>query len=373
MEFKITEDMLRSSLVNKGDISRIIKLIEKAENGEDITVAFLGGSITQGCNSTVPEKCYVELTYKWFKERFSNVNVKHINAGVGATGSLIGVHRVERQVISKNPDIVFVDAAVNDDEDYSCKVAYESLIRRLLRSNSKPAVVEIFMTMDTGFNVQEQQMSIGERYNVPMISFRDSLKYEVLNNKIKYSDVLTDEVHPNDSGHYIISELLTNFINSVYKNDYKKGEEIKIVDNILEIPCVFEDRYINGTIINNLKIQPKEAIGFNNYDEGFQVFQNAWKYNSEANEDGRLIVELESRNIVLLYKKSISESSGKINVKVNGKEKAFLDTYFKDGWGDYSATEILELGNEIKKYKIEIDVIKESSPKEITILGFLVS
>ena len=58
---------------------------------------------------------------------------------------------------------------------------------------------------------------------------------------------------------------------------------------------------------------------------------------------------------------------------MNGKEKVFLDTYFKDGWGDYSATEILELGDEIKKYKIEIDVIKESTTKEITILGFLVS
>lgn len=373
MEFKITEEMLKSSLVNKGDISRILKLIEKAENGEDITIAFLGGSITQGCNSTVPEKCYVELTYKWFKERFSNVNVKHINAGVGATGSLIGVHRVEKQVISENPDIVFVDAAVNDDEDYSCKVAYESLIRRLLSSDSKPAVVEVFMTMDTGFNVQEQQIAIGERYNVPMISFREALKCEVLNNKIKYADVLTDEVHPNDSGHYIISKLLINFINNVYKNEYKKGEKIKIVDNILETPCVFEDRYINGTIMNNLKVQPKEAIGFYNYDEGFQVFQNAWKYNSEINEDGRLFVEFEAKNIVLLYKKSISENSGKINVKVNGKEKAFLDTYFKDGWGDYSATEILELGDEIKKYKIEIDVIKESTVKEITILGFLVS
>lgn len=373
MGFIITEEMLKSSLVNKGDISRILKLIEKAENGEDITIAFLGGSITQGCNSTVPEKCYVELTYKWFKEKFNNVNVKYINAGVGATGSLIGVHRVEKQVISQNPDIVFVDAAVNDDEDYSCKVAYESLIRRILSSKSKPAVVEVFMTMDTGINVQEQQIAIGERYNVPMISFRDALKCEVLNNKMKYADVLTDEVHPNDSGHCIISELLINFINNVYKNEYKKGEEIKIVDNILEIPCVFEDRYINGTIINNFKIQPKEVIGFKNYDEGFQVFQNAWKYNSEVNEDGRLVVDLEARNVVLLYKKSTSESSGKINVKVNGKDKVFLDTYFKNGWGDYSATEILELGDEIKKYKIEIDVIKESVTREITILGFLVS
>lgn len=373
MEIKITEEMFKKSLVNKGDVSRILKLIEKAEKGEDITIAFLGGSITQGCNSTVYEKCYVELTYNWFKEKFNNANVKHINAGVGATGSLIGVHRVERQIINENPDIIFVDAAVNDDEDYSCKVAYESEIRKLLSSKSKPAVIEVFMTMNTGFNVQDQQIAVGGRYNVPMISFRDAIKVEVENNKMKYADLLTDEVHPNDDGHYIISQLLINFINSVYENDYKKDEEINIIDNTLETPCVFEDRYINGTILNNLKILPKEIIGFKNYDEGFQVFQNGWTFNGKANEGGKLELEVEAKNIILLYKKSIAENAGKISVNVNDEEKVFIDTYFKDGWGDYSATEILELSDETKEYKIEINVIKENTSKEITILGILVS
>jgi lysophospholipase L1-like esterase len=373
VEFKITEEMFDSSLVNKGDISRILKLFAKIDRGENITIAFLGGSITQGCNSTVPEKCYVELTYKWFENKFNNVNVKHINAGVGATGSLIGVHRAEMQVINESPDIVFVDAAVNDDEDYSCKVAYESLIRRLLSSENKPAVVEVFMTMDTGLNVQEQQVEIGNRYNVPMISFRDALKCEVEKNKMNYSDVLTDEVHPNDDGHYIISQLLVNFINKIYNNDYKKGEEIKSLDNILNIPCVFEDRYVNGKILNGSSIKPEEILGFNNYDEGFQVFKNGWKHDGEIGEDGRLSFELYAKNIILLYKKSISENSGKISVKVNDKEKVLIDTYFKDGWGDYSATEILELSDEVKKYKIEINVIKEGTANEVTILGILVS
>lgn len=373
MKFNITEEMYKKSLVSKGDVIRILKLIEKAEKGEDITVAFLGGSITQGCNSTVYEKCYVELTYNWFKEKFKNVNVKHINAGVGATGSLIGVHRVEGQVISENPDIVFVDAAVNDDEDYSCKVAYESVIRKLLSSKSKPAVVEIFMTMDTGFNVQEQQIQVGERYNVPMVSFRDAVKAEVDKNKIKFSDLLTDEVHPNDAGHYIISQLLINLIEDVYQNDYIKGRKLKITDNTLEIPCVFEDRYINGTILNNEKITTKEIKGFKTCNEGFQVFKNGWIFNESEDKDGKLTFELEAKNVILLYKKSVLKNAGKVTVKVNDKEKVLLDTYFKDGWGDYSATEILELSDKVKDYKIEIEVIGENANDQITILGILVS
>ena len=170
MEFKITEDMIKNSIVSKGDISRIVQVMNKAKNGQDICVAFLGGSITQGCNATKFEECYASRTYKWFKDTFNNVNVEYVNAGVGATGSIIGVHRVEEQVLSKNPDIVFIDFAVNDKNTIYDKIAYESLIRRILSTQNPPAIIEVFMTNFDGSNVQEQQIEIGRKYKIPMIS-----------------------------------------------------------------------------------------------------------------------------------------------------------------------------------------------------------
>lgn len=371
MAIELTDDIIEKSIVNKGDISRILRLFEKARKGENILIAFLGGSITQGCNSTVYEKCYVELVLKWFETKFSNIKVEHINAGVGATGSLIGVHRVERQVISKNPDLVFVDAAVNDDGSQTCKVSYESEIRKLLSSPSKPAVIEVFMTMENGVNYQDQQIEIGKHYNLPMISFRNSACEIVKSQNLKWSELLTDEVHPNDDGHNIISKLLINFLEDIYLNDYIFGQEIEINDSTLEKDCVFGDRYINGTILNNKFIKPLESKGFKEYQEGFQVFQDGWKY--EGNEEGKLILEVKGKNIILLYKKIIADNAGKFTVRVNGEKTVSLDTYFKDGWGDWTVTEILEESDEIKKYKIEIDVDRENEEREITILGILVS
>ena len=78
MEFKVTTDMINNSLVSKGDISRIEKAMNKAKNGQAITIAFLGGSITQGCNATKFEDCYASRTYKWFKDKFENINVKYV-------------------------------------------------------------------------------------------------------------------------------------------------------------------------------------------------------------------------------------------------------------------------------------------------------
>ena len=43
---------LKKGVLNKGNLSRIERVMKKAMAGEDITVGFLGGSITQGCLST---------------------------------------------------------------------------------------------------------------------------------------------------------------------------------------------------------------------------------------------------------------------------------------------------------------------------------
>ncbi len=373
MSIKLNDELIEISVVNKGDISRILKLYEKAESGKSITIAFLGGSITQGCNSTVYEKCYVELVSRWFENKFKNIEVKHINAGVGATGSLIGVHRAQKQVLSQKPDIVFVDAAVNDNDSYFCKVAYESEIRKLLSSESMPAVIEVFMTMVNGVNYQDQQIEVGRNYNIPMISFRNTANELVEKYNLTWDDLLTDEVHPNDDGHEIISNLLTDFLEHVYNEDYTKGENIEIIDNTLEKPCVYGDRYINGTILNNKDIHPSKISGFKKYEEGFQVFKNGWKFIGEDNEAGKLTIEVQCKNIILLYKEIVSEDGGKFRVKVNGQEKALIDTYFKDGWGDRTVTKILEENTEIKDYRIEIEVENEKKKREITILGLLVS
>ena len=102
MNFTITKEMIKNSLVNKGDVARIVEVIRKANSGQDISIAFLGGSITEGCNATSFEKCYASRVYSWFKEKFKNININYINAGGGATGSIIGVHRVQKEEYLKS-------------------------------------------------------------------------------------------------------------------------------------------------------------------------------------------------------------------------------------------------------------------------------
>lgn len=361
METLVSEKIIENSLVKMGNTSKLKEALKK----EKIKIAFLGGSITQGFNSTEYEKCYAHRTYLWFKNKFNKSEVEYINAGIGATGSIIGVHRVYEQVIEKNPDIVFVDASVNDKNTENEKISYESLVRKFLKLDNEPAIIELFMTDNKGNNVQEQQVKIGERYNIPMISFRDAIYPEILEGRLKWTDILTDEVHPNDYGHFIISTLITSFVEKALK-------ENSINEKLVLKEPIFGDDFIEGTIKNSTNIEVEESEGFLIDTYGFQNFKYGWKFNSLAKKTS-LLVETKCKNIFLLYKKTINEKAGKIKVTVDNEKEIILDTFFENGWGDYSATEILVKSKESFTHEIKIELIDFNEESIVNILGFLVS
>lgn len=305
METLVSEKIIENSLVKIGNTSKLKEALKK----EKIKIAFLGGSITQGFNSTEYEKCYAHRTYLWFKNKFNKSEVEYINAGIGATGSIIGVHRVYEQVIEKKPDIVFLDASVNDKNTENEKIAYESLVRKFLKLDNEPAIIELFMTDNKGNNVQEQQVKIGERYNIPMISFRDAIYPEILEGRLKWTDILTDEVHPNDYGHFIISTLITSFVEKALK-------ENSINEKLVLKEPIFGDDFIEGTIKNSTNIEVEESEGFLIDTYGFQNFKYGWKFNSLGKKTS-LIVKTKGKNIFLLYQKSINEKAGKIKVTID--------------------------------------------------------
>lgn len=198
------EDYYKDSIYIEGDLSRLASLIKKAEAGEDLVIVGFGGSITQGTN----DKTYGHLVSQWFRDTYPDINVTYYNAGIGATGSVVGAERVERDVINRNPDLVLIDFSVNDSGlDYE-KEAYESFLRKILDSDSKPAVIHFAMAQFAWMenklrNVQDMHGEICDHYGVPVFSLVDAL-----NGKLDWPEYIPDTIHPNDYGHEIIGSII---------------------------------------------------------------------------------------------------------------------------------------------------------------------
>ena len=133
-------EMLEKSLLGMGRYGRLKNALRKARAGEDTTVAFIGGSITQGAGAIpIHEQCYAWKTFQGFCElcgRGTEENIRYVKAGVGGTSSELGMVRYDRDVCGGgkvNPDLVVVEFAVNDEGDETEGECFECLVRKILR------------------------------------------------------------------------------------------------------------------------------------------------------------------------------------------------------------------------------------------------
>lgn len=347
---------------------RLTNILKRAEKGGKFTIGFLGGSITQGCNPTFPENAYVERVTSWFKKQFPNTDIQRINAGVGATGSLIGVHRAERDIIVHKPDLVFIDFAANDvTPKKNTNISYESLIRKLVTSLPDSAFVEIFMTLDTGESAAEEEGKIADHYHIPVINYREEIFSKINAGVYSWEDIETDEVHPNDRGHGIIASLIEELM--VAALNQKEDPNF-----IYEIPekNIFGAPYVEGKLIEFKDLKIIEEVGFKATKENFRTINTGYEAVEGAGKVS-LTCEVEGKNVFLLYVNGIEKERAKVDIKVNGKKLDTLDTFFENGWGNYPDTYPLFTSDTKQKVIIEINMCQDEKATKLNLLGILVS
>lgn len=354
-----------------GDLSRLAHVLEKAERGEEVTIGFIGGSITEGHAASSMQNCYVSRVYRWWCDTFPEATIHLVNAGVGGTSSYLGVHRVDSELLAYAPDLVFIEFAVNDTYTEFCLTSYENLIRRILQSDSSPAVVLLFAINAVGGTVQEVQASIGEYYKLPMVSYGNAVIPEVAAGSIAWSEIARDIVHPNDEGHALFAEFITTYLEEVYK----QLDTIVIDEEQLgkyELPAPVTPQIYQEAHIENAKtITPVEMSGFEECDYNYHFLHN-WG----TKEDGAAIsFEVEARNIGILYQRTVEGYYGQYDVYVDGRYAGTLDGNYVEGYGTETDTEELYTAPDGEKAVHTVKIVKNpgSNSNFFVVVGLLLS
>ncbi len=331
---ELTPTMIANSVLHKGNQARLAKVIKKLQAGEEVTIAYLGGSITQG-SSAGNELCYARLTTNWFEEQFPEATINYVNAGIGATGSYIGLHRADRDVLAHDPDLVFVDFSVNDTYDRMSinRSTYEGLMRKLWSSESAPAIVCLAMTQEDGTSVQDDHSAIAIRYDLPFISYRNAILDVIDKGYIVWDDISDDNIHPNVPGHAVLSKMITNYLQTVVDN----------VDNIDTTEPTLPEADANGTKYQNAAmVFPGDArctaTGvFIEHNAMFGGIGNPWlaRVSGGSEVDSGLEFTVEAQNIGIIYGKLVTKG-GKLDIFVDGELVKTLDCTFPGGWGNYA-------------------------------------
>lgn len=320
------EKMVDRSLLSVGDMTRMSDVFQKAQNGEDITVAYIGGSITEGYNAGTTE-FYAKTCTDLLQCYFPDITVTGVNAGISGTPSLLGNLRLERDVLSADPDIVFVEFAVNDGQEADYKNAYESLVRTLLTQEKDIAVVLLFTVLDSGYTCQEHMSKIGANYDLPMISVHDSVYEEIEAGRMTWQDYSNDQSHPNAYGHKCITDFVDNYYQKVLP---VVAENVGEVSKELPDP-VFSAKYMNMHYMDSATMDGVELDGFEQYDT-HGSFHNGWMY--RGTDGGSMKFTVDCSVLEMVFKANNSDKYGTADIYVDGEKVKSVVSNMSDGWNN---------------------------------------
>jgi lysophospholipase L1-like esterase len=347
--------LLERGMVNMGEPLRVQRALAKAKRGEAVVVGVLGGSITAGTAASTEANRWGNRVAEWWKQTFPNSAVTFVNAGIGATGSDLGACRVQRDLLSRNPDFVVVEYAVNDGGSPICAETLEGVVRQILCLPTQPGLMLLYTMNDQGQNTQAEHERVARHYGLPAVSFRDAMWPEVEAKRIAWKDIEADAVHPNDKGHAICADLLISVLEKALKST-PEGE--LPAPGPLPKPLV-SDVFQYATLLTSDKAQPKSERGWS-AQPGHNQFGPGWT----ATEPGATLeLEVEGRFVGLAYH-HVRGDVGTIEVQVDDREPVTIDAYFPQDWGGgYTAFKAIADGLEPGKHALKIKLLETTHPE----------
>ncbi len=358
----VTEEMLAEA-TNFANVNyaRLRDVMLRAEAGEDIIVGVIGGSITQGSSATAEKNSYASIMEDWWVAAFPESEIRYVNAGIGGTDSYFGVHRMGPDLLVYQPDFVIVEYSVNDSNDNFHKNTYENVVRRILTQSNDPAVMLLYMTMEDGTCAQSNDALVGFYYNLPQISYHDTIMARMQAGDLTWKEISPDNIHPNDYGHAICGELIWKYLSNVY-------ETLDEIQEEYEVPATAQtnDAYMNAKIATGSSLKPDVMEGFTEGSVDWCGYSNGWS----CQDGGTIEFTVEAKRIGVLYYKSVSGDYGTADVYVDGEHKAALVGDFSKGWGNYGNSESIFSEKESGTHTVRIEV---PEGKKFDILGILVA
>ncbi|MEO1529998.1 MAG: SGNH/GDSL hydrolase family protein [Planctomycetota bacterium] len=209
---------LPSAIKFRGDLQHSRQTFEKSKRG---TVAFIGGSITQ-------MNGYRPMVMESLKRRFPDTEFTEINAGISSTCSHTGAFRLGRDVLSKKPDLLFVEFAVNDDQDAAHSLedgirGMEGVIRQarevpgldlVMTHFVNPSMLKTVQDGGTPISIKAHE-SVAERYNVSTCNVAIELARRMTEGSMTWN--VYGGTHPKPAGNRVAADLVDRVLDQAWE------------------------------------------------------------------------------------------------------------------------------------------------------------
>jgi lysophospholipase L1-like esterase len=353
-------------------------------SGGEVRIAYLGGSITA-------QEGWRPKTLAYFQKQFPQAKISQINAAIGGTGSDLGVFRLQHDVLDHQPDLLFVEFAVNDGgaDPHQIFQCMEGIVRQTWKAYPGCDICFVYTlaqnmlpTLQEGhFQRSASAMEkIAEHYGIPTIHLgvkvaeleaqgnlifkaplpkTDAEKQEI-GNKIVFSP---DGVHPYpDSGHKLYLESIVRSLPAIWSASASGPAPHKLSDPFVA------DNYERAKMIP--LDQVKLSSGFTRLDEKNKL---ASRFNSRvgslyrAHDPGESIQFRFKGTYAAVYD-VVGPDCGQVWVTIDDQKPVLRPRF--DAYCVYERLQTLKLATDlpdtVHSVKIEID---KNQPDKAKILA----
>lgn len=374
--------LLERSLMSMGNTTRLRRAIEKAANGEDVTIAFIGGSITQGAGAKpIESQSYAYRIYDHFRNTYAEDpdKVHLVKVGLGGTSSELGLLRYEKDVLrdgTVTPDILIIEFAVNDAGDETQGICFESLAAKAFHRHNGPAVILLFAVFMNDWNLQDRLSPIGYHYDYPMVSVLNAVTPQfgdTPDHVISKRQYFYDCFHPTNDGHRIMADCV----------DYLIEQSLAHVSDEVSFPeesCL--GRMYEKTVTvypNTLSEYAGITVDFGDFTEndkdlqqaekdlnhnGTPFFDGSWSRACESQEP--FTVTMNCTSLFFIFKDTGDPAFGPCDVVVDG-EVRYEYNPLAIGWNHCKAMIGMPYG---KGGMHTVSVVPKSPDKRFSIIAF---
>jgi hypothetical protein len=353
------------------------------EKDQQATIAFLGGSITE-------MEGYRPMIMQYFSETYPETKFTFVNAGIASTCSTTGAFRLDRDVLSQSPDLLFVEFAVNDDQDGShasreCIRGMEGIIRHARAASPKtdiivthfvnPSMLEQLRRGETPTSIAAHEQ-VTSHYGVSSVNLAAEVAKRITEGSLTWE--MYGGTHPKKPGNRLAADLNLDALQAAWSGPIRataKAQQERLPK------AIDKNSYASGKFVDISKAMT---------DKAWRIEQPAWsnlpggtraRYSEKellcATEVGAEL-SISFRGTAIGAFVLAGPDAGTVEVSIDGGPMKTVDLYHHYSKGlHYPRTVMFDADLESGPHQLIMRIAEQSNPESlgnaVRILDFAVN
>jgi lysophospholipase L1-like esterase len=296
----------------------------KLTQDKKLNIAYIGGSVTDGYgSSSQATMSWAFKTTNWFQKQYPDARINGTKLSIGGTGSYLASFRFEREIKPTNPDLLFIEYAVNDrycGRSYEeCVRTAETLVHKAYNANPYMDIIFILVfdeeTATSDYDALRAHRDVAEKYGILSIKMSEHFYSMLKSSHDNYYEYFTDGVHPNDNGYAYYASVITGIIKNCL--DSKRSATELVLKTLPSDTLSSETIMTDATMIYSNEIPLENSNGWNHEKSSFSWLGQRYNGRIYANEPGaKITYEFYGTDFGLCY--GIGHNMGVLSCTVDG-------------------------------------------------------